>query len=111
MVTHSRLTEANRVFPFRSATGDYQFDARRRGPDVIIKGEVIGPPGAVPYLVPEFNQRRQTRAFRLAFHHNSTAIPFVTLTFEHVLAAVSRDVDLLQIHLPNEESVKIGHRE
>lgn len=98
------------AFTYASASGDYRFDARRRGGAVVIRGHVLGPPGSTPYLVREFAHKRQMRAFRLAFHDNSPAIPFVELEFEHVEPNVPREVDLLQIHLPNEETVKIESR-
>ncbi len=87
-------------------SGDYLFQAFRRGrlkEDLVIKGRVLGPPEAEPYLVPEFEARPKNRGFRLAFRNNSDRLPFVIHEFEQVIPKVPDFVDFLRIHLPNEE--------
>jgi len=90
-----------------SSSGDYTFEARRRGEAVVIRGTVLAPPGSEPYLIAAYDSRPTSRTFRLAFRNNSATVPFEPHALEHVEPSVPRSVDMLKILLPNEETFTI----
>src|SRR6476660_9678259 len=91
-------------------SGDYVFEARRRGECVVITGTVIAPPGSEPYLVSAYDARPATRAFRLAFRNNNATVPFVPHAIEHIEPSVPKTVDTLKVYLPNEDTFIIRHQ-
>lgn len=89
------------------ASGDYTFEARRRGRAVLIRGTVLAPPGSEPYLIPSHHTRPKTRAFRLAFRNNNAEVPFVPQPVEHLEPEVPDFVDTLSILLPDDKTFTI----
>ncbi len=67
----------------------------------MIKGKVLTPPGAEPYLLGGMAPVPGERTFRLAYRNNNPATPFVLRELEHLAENVHENVHTLRITLPN----------